>query len=340
MVKTYKDAGVDIDAEGDIIRSLASQLTHRREGIGALHDIPGFFTGLVDFGDHYLSLCTDSVGTKLLVASALGKWDTIGIDCVAMSVNDMICVGAEPLAFVDYLAVKEYDEDVTKQIGIGLNEGAKMANVSIVGGETATLPEIVNEYDLSGTCVGYVQKDRVVTGSKISPGDVIVGMASSGIHSNGLTLARKLVSQSGMSFHDTPAGLDRPIGQELLEPTRIYVRPILDILREHQVKGMANITGGGLRNLIRLKGGVSFTITELMEPQPIFGLLQELGEIEDREMYKTFNMGLGFAVVCGEDDGAEIIKALSKKVPAKIIGSASEGSGVEVPELGLTYEKY
>jgi phosphoribosylformylglycinamidine cyclo-ligase len=143
-----------------------------------------------------------------------------------------------------------------------------------------------------------------------------------------------------MSFHDTPKGFSRSIGQELLEPTRIYVRPILDILREHEIKGMANITGGGLKNLIRLKSGVSFTITDLMEPQPIFGLLQELGEIEDGEMYKTFNMGLGFAVVCGENDGTEIEKAMSGKMPAKIIGTVGEGSGLEVPELGLRYEKY
>lgn len=340
MVKTYKDAGVDIDAEGDIIRSLASQLKHRREGIGALHDIPGFFTGLVDFGDFYLSLCTDSVGTKLLVCSALGKWDKIGVDCVAMSVNDMICVGAEPLAFVDYLAVNEYDEEVTRQIGIGLNEGAKQANVSIVGGETATLPEIVNDYDLSGTCVGYVPKDKVVTGNAISPGDAIIGLASSGIHSNGLTLARKLVAEAGMSYRDTPEGFDRSLGEELLEPTRIYVRPVLDAAREHAIKGMANITGGGLRNLIRLKKGVGFTITDPMEPQRIFRLLQELGGIEDAEMYQTYNMGMGFALICSADEAESIVNEMSQYWPAKVIGTVNDGSGVDVPQLGLRFERY
>ncbi|MFQ6107488.1 MAG: phosphoribosylformylglycinamidine cyclo-ligase [Thermoplasmata archaeon] len=341
MVKTYKEAGVDIDAEGESIRSLVSQITFRRDGLGALRDIPGFFTGLIDFGECYLSLCTDSVGTKMIVASSLGKWDTVGIDCIAMSANDMICVGAEPLAFVDYFAVEKYDKEVARQIGIGLNEGAKQANISLVGGEFATLPEVVKGFDLAGTCLGFVGKDEMISGLDIAAGDSIVGLASSGIHSNGLTLARKILSEAEVGLHERPTGLNRSVGEELLEPTRIYVRGVLGIINEFNIKGMANITGGGLRNLARLKKDVRFTITDPMEPFPIFTFLQELGGIEDEEMYQTFNMGLGFAIVCEGEVADSIARAsLAKGVQAKVIGEVDEGSGVHVPDLGLSYEKY
>ncbi len=340
MVKTYKEAGVDIDAEGESIRSLVSQLTYRREGLGASCDIPGSFTGLIDFGDHYLSLCTDSVGTKMIVASALEKWDTVGIDCIAMSANDMICVGAEPLAFVDYFAVERNDKEVARQIGIGLNEGAKLANLSLVGGEFATLPEVVKGFDLAGTCLGYVKKDKMISGSDIAVGDSIVGLASSGIHSNGLTLARKLVSEAGIGLGDKPSGLSRTVGEELLEPTRIYVREILDVISRSNIKGMANITGGGLRNLIRMKDGVQYTITDPMEPQPVFGFLQELGGIGGEEMYQTFNMGLGFALVCGSDETDSVVESIGKSTPAKIIGMVEEGTGVTAPPLDLRYDRY
>ncbi|MFQ5910737.1 MAG: phosphoribosylformylglycinamidine cyclo-ligase [Thermoplasmata archaeon] len=339
MVRTYKEAGVDIDAEGESITSLISQLTYRREGIGASRDIPGSFTGLVDFGDYYLSLCTDSVGTKMIVASSLARWDTVGIDCIAMSVNDMICVGAEPIAFVDYLAVERHDKEVARQIGVGLNEGAKRANVSLVGGEFATLPEVVKGFDLAGTCLGFVKKDEMISGNDIAVGDSIVGLASSGIHSNGLTLARKLVSEAGMDLNDKPSDLSRTVGEELLEPTRIYVREALDLMGKFEIKGMANITGGGLRNLIRLKRDVRFTVSNPMEPQPVFGFLQQLGGIDDNEMYQTFNMGLGFAVICGADEADSVVTSVGK-TPAKIIGEVEEGSGVVSPSLNLRYDKY
>jgi phosphoribosylformylglycinamidine cyclo-ligase len=340
MVKTYKEAGVDIDAEGESIRALVSQLTFQREGLGASCDVPGSFTGLIDFGDIYLSLCTDSTGTKMIVASELEKWDTVGIDCIAMSANDMICAGAEPLAFVDYFAVERYDKEVARQIGIGLNEGARLANLSLIGGEFATLPEVVRGFDLAGTCLGYVRKENVVTGEDIAAGDAIIGLASSGIHSNGLTLARKIVSQAGIALRDTPEGLDRPIGEELLEPTRIYVLEILEAVSELRIKGMANITGGGLRNIIRMKNGVQYTITDPMQPQPIFGLLQQLGGISDEEMYQTYNMGLGYALVCGREDADSIVDLIGKRMPAKVIGTVEDGTGLFAPTLGLRYDKY
>ena len=193
---TYSRAGVDIRGEGDVIRGLRSSLDFVRTGIGAPVELGGHFTGIVDIGDRYLSLCTDGVGSKIKIAEAMQKWDTIGIDCMAMNVNDMICIGAEPLAFVDYIAVEDPDPKILSEIGKGLNEGARQSNVSIIGGETATLPEIVQGLDLAGTCLGMVDKDKVITGSGIEPGDVILGLPSSGFHSNGFTLVRKVIEEN------------------------------------------------------------------------------------------------------------------------------------------------
>src|SRR5216117_2144467 len=196
MVRTYAEAGVSQDEKAAHIAALVSALTYRRRGFGRPLTKIGHFTGLVDFGAYALSLCTDSVGTKVLVAKEMRRWDTIGIDCVASNVNDMICVGAEPIAFVDYVAIANYDREIARQIGIGLNRGAEMANVSIIGGEIAVVPEVVRELDLAGTCFGAVRKAKVIDGRAIRIGDVILGVPSNGIHSNGLTLARRVLAAS------------------------------------------------------------------------------------------------------------------------------------------------
>jgi phosphoribosylformylglycinamidine cyclo-ligase len=340
MVKTYSEAGVDIGKEAESIDAIVGELKYRRTGFGEIMEIGRHFTGLVDFGDHALSLCTDGVGTKLLIANAMKKWDTIGIDCVALNVNDMICVGAEPLAFVDYLAVSKYETEVIRQIGVGLNRGAELANVNLIGGEFSTIPEIVKGFDLAGTCMGFVKKDKVITGERVEPGDSIVGFRSSGIHSNGLTLARKVIFTAGHSIHDElPIGHEK-VGDALLEPYTIYVRPVMDLIREFDVKGMANITGGGYRNVARMSSDVEFRIDEPFEPQPIFENIQSLGKIEDREMYQTFNMGLGFVAVVSKDDADSVVNFLKGRVDAKVIGSVVQGKGVTVPEKGLHYQKY
>src|SRR5438552_116994 len=230
---------------------VVAALTYRRKGLGKPLTKIGHFTGLVDFGYYALSLCTDSVGTKVLVAKEMRKWDTIGIDCVAMNVNDMICIGAEPLAFVDYVAVSDYDREVARQIGIGLNRGAELANVSIIGGEIAVVPELVRELDLAGTCFGVVRKSKIIDGRAIRTGDVIVGLPSAGIHSNGLTLARRILRDASVTLSDPVSQEGRPWGDELLEPTAIYVKPVLRAIRKATIHGMAHITGGGLRNLVR-----------------------------------------------------------------------------------------
>lgn len=328
------------DEKAAHIAALVAALTYKRRGLGKPITKIGHFTGLVDFGSYALSLCTDSVGTKVLVAKAMRRWDTIGIDCVAMNVNDMICIGAEPLAFVDYLAIESYDRNVARQIGVGLNRGAEMSNVSIIGGEIAVVPELVRGFDLAGTCCGVVRKSSVVDGQTIRPGDVIIGLPSSGIHANGLTLARRILQDAALTVFDKVGGFGRAWGEELLEPTAIYVRPVLRALSRAKIHGMAHITGGGVRNLVRLKANVEFRITEPLEPHPLFRELQVLGGIDDREMYHTFNMGMGFAIVAPKAAATAVIRALRPHVAAKIVGEVARGRGVVLPNLGLSWETY
>lgn len=289
---------MDIPRTKAAIAALAATLTHSRpSGPGAPAGPEGFFAGLVEFNDYYLGLCTDGVGTKLVLASALSKWDTVGIDCMAMNVNDMLCVGAEPLAFVDYLALSEADPAVMEALGRGLAEGARQANVTIVGGESAMVPELVKHFDLAGAALGAVRRDRLLDGSLVAPGDCLIGLASSGPHSNGYTLIRAIVEQAGGDLMQ-PFG-ETTLGLTLLEPTRIYVRSILALIEAlgPALHGLANITGGGWANLGRLNRQVKLVVTDPPPVPPIFAWLQEQGGVQTHEMYSTFNMGLGFAAV-------------------------------------------
>jgi phosphoribosylformylglycinamidine cyclo-ligase len=327
-----------MDRKSKAIGSLVEQLKHRRRGRGKMLEIVGQFTGMIDFGEMALTLCTDGVGTKLLVAEALDKWDTIGIDCVAMNVNDTICVGAEPIALVDYIAMDRPDDRITEQIGRGLEKGARLSNIDIVGGEIAVMPEVVRGVDLSASCLGFVKKDSIIDGSSIEIGDVIIGLKSSGIHSNGLTLARKLLMNSDINLDDTFTGLRRTIGEELLTPTDIYVKRIARLLKTCTVTGMVNVTGGGLRNFVRLKKGVMFEIDDPIRPQPIFKVLTEVGNVEPREMYQTFNMGMGFAVICPARSAEKALETLDEG--AKLIGKVTKGDGVGIPSMNLHYDTY
>ncbi|HLE48333.1 MAG TPA: phosphoribosylformylglycinamidine cyclo-ligase, partial [Candidatus Thermoplasmatota archaeon] len=275
---TYAGAGVDTLRQKAAIKALAGAVTFQRKGLGAPLTGLAHFAGLIDFGDRALAICTDGVGTKLEVAKALKKWDTVGIDCIAMNVNDCICVGAEPIAFVDYIATSDPDPDVTEQIGVGLNEGARQANVTLAGGETAVLPEIVNGWDLAGSCVGFVSKSQILDGSRVRAGDAIIGLASTGLHSNGYTLARKIVASKGLDYGDAfPGGAyaTRTVGGVLLEPTRIYVKPVLELRDSIAVHGLANITGGGLKNIPRVNPNFQYALTDPMPVPPVFGRLQE-----------------------------------------------------------------
>ena len=337
---TYAKSGVDIEKEEQAIKELLSSITSTRKGIG--RPLGGHYAGMIEFGDYALVLCTDGVGSKVKIASDLKKWDTVGIDCMAMNVNDAICVGAEPLAFVDYLAIDDPNPEVTKEIGKGLEKGAQLSNISIIGGETASLPEIVNGFDLAGTCLAYVKRDEIVTGESISPGDVIIGIASSGIHSNGYTLVRKIIENNDLSYTDMfPDGFypGKTIGEVLLTPTQIYVKEIVALLKKVNVHGLAHITGGGLRNLPRLNKKVNFVIGDPFEPQPIFTFLQKYGDVDDKEMYQTFNMGMGFAVIVAKKDVDKTLKTLKKhsKSEVKVVGRIEKGMGVEAPGLKIKF---
>ncbi|MCJ2520813.1 MAG: phosphoribosylformylglycinamidine cyclo-ligase [Candidatus Thermoplasmatota archaeon] len=334
--RSYREAGVDILKEERSIASLVSQIHYKRQGLGSPIDLPGFFTALIDFGEWALTMNTDGVGTKLLVAQVLGKWDTVGIDCVGMNVNDTLCVGAQPLAMVDYFAVGDYDEEVAMQVGVGLDKGAEMADITIIGGELATIPEIVQGYDLVGTCLGCVRKNGIIDGKEVIPGQVVIGLRSSGLHSNGYTLARKLLEAEEIAYGDRVPGSSETWGEALLRPMEIYVREVLDALRSCRVAGLAHITGGGLRNLARIKGDLGFEIHDPFTPQPIFTALQEIGELDMKEMYSTFNMGQGFALVVEEGEADRALEILSRKREAKIIGRVVKGPGVKIPSFGIS----
>ncbi|MCL7476034.1 MAG: phosphoribosylformylglycinamidine cyclo-ligase [ANME-2 cluster archaeon] len=317
---TYARSGVDIHLEEKAIKALAAGINYKRTGLGApLTDI-GHYAGLIEFGEYALGLATDGVGSKVLIANEMQRWNTVGIDCIAMNVNDLLAVGAEPLSFVDYLAIAKPDEHQMAQIGEGLQRGAQLSRMTIVGGETATLPEIVNGFDLAGTCLGAVKKDRIITGEHIRKGDVLVGVPSSGIHSNGYTLVRKIMERSSYGYHDPfPYHPDTTIGDVMLIPTRIYIE-LLDVIRECDVHGLAHITGSGVLKLRRITN-LGFNIHSPLEPQPIFRFLQEEGNVDDLEMYKTFNMGMGFLIVLPKKDAPRAAGITGGRIVGEIVDS-------------------
>jgi phosphoribosylformylglycinamidine cyclo-ligase len=272
-----------------------------------------------------IALSTDGVGTKLVVAEQLGRWDTVGIDCVAMNANDLICVGAEPLAMLDYVAVPEADPVVMRELGRGLRRGAELARIEIPGGELAQIREIVHGLDLVGACFGTVDLDSIVTGAGIEPGDPVLGLPSSGLHSNGYTLARHALADVPMEDET----LGRPLGDVLLEPTEIYVAAVVELLRSAvEVRGLAHITSGGLGNLLRLEARVGYEIDDPLPAPPIFSLIQERGSVTDAEMYEVFNMGCGFCCVVSPRDEEAALELLRRHYPdATRIGRATDEAG-------------
>ena len=326
----------------------------RREGQKGRRVVDvGFFASVVDIGNGLgLALCTDGVGSKVLIAEMLQRYDTIGIDCVAMNVNDAICVGAEPISFLDYIAIEHATPSVLEQIAEGLYRGAELAGVSIVGGEISQIPEIIKGsapgrgVDLVGMCVGIVPLDRIILGREVAPGDVIVGVRSSGIHSNGLTLARKaLLDQGKLTADQYVADLGCTVGEALLRPTHIYVRPVVDLLYRQQVpvRALVHITSDGFLNLARIDSTVGFRLDDLPEPPPIFDLIRRTGSVPAPEMYRVFNMGIGFCLILKNEPA--VIKAVHETFAASqfdthIIGTvvADERKRVVLPKQGLTGE--
>jgi phosphoribosylformylglycinamidine cyclo-ligase len=320
----YAKAGVSQGDADAAVASLVSALAASPPAQSRQVLASGHYANVVRLDEKTgIALSTDGVGTKLVLAERMGRWDTVGIDCVAMNVNDVVCVGAEPLAMVDYLAVDRADPDVAGAIGVGLARGAELAGIEIVGGELAQLGELINGLDLAGACFGVVQLDSLVTGAAIEPGDAVIGLPSSGLHSNGYTLARSVLDEVGLDDER----LGRPLGHVLLEPTEIYVKPIVELLRsEVEVRGLAHITSGGLKNLLRLEAEVAYEIDAPLPVPPIFSLIQEMGDVGDEEMHEVFNMGCGFCVVVAAADEKAAMKRLQAHyAAARRIGRATEG---------------
>jgi phosphoribosylformylglycinamidine cyclo-ligase len=312
----YKEAGIDT-AEADtglhrLVRRI--EATWPRQGLGRVLLPTGYFANVVEMDGIGLALCTDGVGSKTIIADCMRKYDTIGIDCIAMNVNDMICVGAKPLSLVDYIAVEYVDADMLDAIAVGLSEGASMAGISVSGGEIAQLKDIVKGFDLVGMAAGRVDLDKVLCGKDVAEGDIVIGVRSSGVHSNGLSLARRAFFENhkfGIDhrFDD----LDVTLGEELLRPTDIYVREAMEILENVRgVKALINITSDGLLNLTRVHADVGFEIDNLIEPQPIFGLIRHYADVPDNEMFETFNMGVGFCYVVDPASADQTMAILKK----------------------------
>lgn len=321
----YAKAGVSQSDADQAVSRLVAALSKADIGRPSRQvDLSGHYAAVISLDDENgIALSTDGVGTKLLIAKELKRFDTIGIDCIAMNVNDIICVGAEPLAMLDYLAVEKADPDQCEQIGIGLARGAELAGIEIPGGELAQMGDLVRGFDIAGAGFGTVRLDSIIDGSAVTPGDVVIGLPSSGIHSNGYTLARRALE--GLAMDDDRLG--RPLGDILIEPTEIYVKAIMDLLGSGVgVHGLAHITSGGLDNLLRLKSEVTYEIGNPLEPQPIFGLISERAEVPEEEMYEVFNMGCGFCCVVAATDESEALSVLRQHYSeARRIGTVAEG---------------
>lgn len=318
---TYSESGVDINLEEATVSALVSEIKKTLSFRDVITE-SGHFAALVKLGNKAIAMSTDGVGSKILVAKMMNKYDTVGIDCIAMVVNDILCVGAEPIAMVDYLAVEKADPEIASQIGKGLAKGAEMAKIAMIGGETASLPEIINDFDLAGTGIGIVDADKIITGENIADGDILIGIESNGIHSNGLSLARKVFFDKAGLNVDSPLPEDphKTVGEELLKPTAIYVKPIVDLLNaDIDIHGLAHITGGGFLNLKRLKKGIGFTIDNLPGPHSIFKSIYSL-DVPLEEMYRVFNMNIGFVAIVSGKDADKTINIIEKYNKAYKIG--------------------
>lgn len=335
MTITYKDAGVDKEAGYEEVK-LIKDVVKSTHIDGVLNDIGGF-SGMFDLGSQGLKnpvlvSGTDGVGSKVQIAQLLGIHNTVGEDCVAMCVNDILCQGARPIIFLDYIATGKLVPEKMADIVKGVASGCKKAGAALLGGETAEMPGIYkeNDYDLAGFAVGIVEKDRIISGEKISEGDVLLGLPSSGLHSNGFSLVRKIVFDvKKVDLNEKIDGLEKPLGEELLRPTRIYVKDILPLFDKYEIKGISHITGGGIyENLPRvLPNGLGADLDMTMVEIPkIFSLLQEWGNIDKKEMYGTFNMGIGLILLVSEADSDKILKDFKdKNEPIYKLGKVTKG---------------
>lgn len=333
----YKDAGVDVHAgykavelmKKHISKTMRPEVVSGIGGFGGLFSLEGF-----TMKKPVLVSGTDGVGTKLKLAFLMDRHDTVGIDCVAMCVNDIVCSGAQPLFFLDYIATGKLYPEKVESIVKGVAEGCQMAGCALIGGETAEMPGFYpeDEYDLAGFAVGIVDKDQIIDGSKIEPGDKLIGIASSGVHSNGFSLVRKLFPMNREALEQWHDELSGRLGDVLLRPTKIYVKTVLSLIQKYEIKGIANITGGGfIENIPRILQDASLRIAihkGTWPVPPIFTLMQRLGQISDKDIFNTFNMGIGMVLAVKPDIAAQVITSLNELgEEAWCIGEVEAGEG-------------
>jgi phosphoribosylformylglycinamidine cyclo-ligase len=351
VTDAYAAAGVDTRQADRGVAALVAVLSSIETGRERLSvPLPGHYASVIRIAPNLgVALATDSVGSKVIVAEQAQRFSTIGIDCVAMNVNDLICVGAEPLALLDYLAVESADPGLLAELAEGLRAGAEDAGVEIPGGEVCQLPEVIRGhpspygFDLVGSAFGTVALDAIIDGRACAPGDALIGLPASGVHSNGLTLARRvLLDDGGLTLDARPGELGgASVADVLLEPTVIYVRAVLELLRSDiPVHGLAHITGGGLLNLLRLGDDIGFEISEPLPVLPVFSLIAELGDVPAAEMWEVFNMGCGFCAVVPAGDAEGAVALLAGRHPGTaVIGHVTDaGARVSVPGVGIEGE--
>ena len=338
MAKSYEASGVNLEAGYEVVSRIKKHVasTVRPGCMGGIGAFGGMFDlGSLGYKHPILVSGTDGVGTKLKIAFELDRHDTIGIDAVAMCVNDVLAQGAEPLLFLDYVAVGHNRPEVVEAIVAGVAEGCRQAGCALVGGETAEMPGMYapEDYDIAGFTVGAVEKDSLIDGSKVAAGDILIGLPSSGVHSNGFSLVRKIVKDAGLDLNKKYEETgDKTLGEVLLTPTKIYVKPVLGLMKSVDVHGVAHITGGGFdENIPRILGeGLGVEIKDgSWEILPVFELLRKYGNLPRREMFNIFNMGIGMVIAVSENEAEKAVENLhAQGVDAKIIGRVVEGNGV------------
>ena len=341
---TYARSGVDRSGVSSALGILLSQVVYRPPpSSGRPIEAPGHYAGMVRIGRETIAVTTDTVGTKVKLAAELGRWEEVGEDIVGVNVNDLAAVGARPAGLVDTILCHHPDPEAFRGIGRGLNRGLRAARCSLLGGETAVVPEIVDGIDLGATAFGFFPRGRrPVLGARIRPGDVLLGIPSSGLHANGLTLVRRLLRERGVDLGKPRPGGGRPVGEEILTPTRIYSGVADELADQPMTHGFAHLSGGGVRNLVRLHPKVSFVLDRWPQPPPLFGWIQQLGGLSVEEMFQTFNMGVGFVIVASRARLAETRRRLARAGAADAveIGRVERGSGVRVPDHELAFEGY
>ncbi|MHA1667254.1 MAG: phosphoribosylformylglycinamidine cyclo-ligase [Candidatus Heimdallarchaeaceae archaeon] len=337
--KSYEDAGINLSDETIILKKI-NEYVSKTFAFGEVVSRAGHYANLIKFGEFGIALVTDGVGTKLLIAQEMQKFDTIGIDCVAMNVNDLLSMGIIPKGFVDYLAVSNLNQNVIEEIIKGVYQGCEEATIPLLGGELATIPEMLAKhdysFDIAGSAIGIVKLQELIDGSKVEVGDSILGITSSGLHSNGFTLARKVLSIKYELSEKLP--WNKFVYEELLTPTRIYVKAIKSLLNECEIHGLAHITGGGFKKLFRLTK-FGFEINFFPDPPPIFEEIRSLGNITYQEMFSVFNMGIGFVVIIPKEEIEKALNLLNQHFETIVLGNIKEDSSLSIPQYNVLYSR-